>query len=245
MQQRVSNKQPVSPKNQAVSNRFLAKLSNAGRQRLMKHMEPVYLAFEQVLYHATEYIEYVYFPFGAVLSALAIMQDGASIEVATVGNEGLAGHFSICGPVPSPNKVIVQVPGNCYRIKEQALHRELNANASLLDLMGRYQFAFMQQISQTVACNGLHSIEKRCCRWLLMTRDRVGSDEINLTHEYLGVMLGIRRASVSTTLKPLQTAGLLATRRGTITILNAEGLKARACECYKVIRDVYHHIFSN
>lgn len=226
-----------------TGNRFLDKLSTPIRQKLIKHMEPLYLAFEEVLYHEAEAIDYAYFPSGAVLSSLAIMQDGTSIEVATVGNEGLIGHYSTGGLVLSPNKVIVQVPGNGYRIKVTTLNREVSNSQQLRQLIGNYQFAFMQQISQTVACNGLHSIDKRCCRWLLMTSDRVGSNEINLTHEYLGVMLGVRRASVSTALKPLQESKLITTHRGVITILNSEGLKKRACECYQVIRSVYDGIF--
>lgn len=228
---------------QPLANRFLAKLLSTTQQHLIKEMEPLYLCFEQVLYQAGEPIEFAYFPCGAVVSALAIMQDGTSIEVATVGNEGLIGHYTTGGSVLSPNKVIVQVPGNGLRIKVDTLNRELSSSIQSRYLMGSYQFAFMQQISQTVACNGLHTIEKRCCRWLMMTRDRVGSNEINLTHEYLGVMLGVRRASVSTTLKPLQEEGLISLRRGTITILNPESLKERSCECYQVVRAVYDGIF--
>ena len=226
-----------------ITNLFIAKLSTTVRQRLLKHMEPVYLAFEQVLYHETESIRFAYFPSGAVLSALAIMQDGTPIEVATVGNEGLIGHYSVGENVISPNKVIVQVPGNGYRIPIDKLNRELNASPAIRQLMSYYQFAFLQQLSQSVACNGLHSINLRCCRWLSMTRERVGNDSIHLTHEYLGVMLGVRRASVSETLKPLQDARILRSHRGTITILDAEGLQARACECYQVIKRVYDSIF--
>ena len=227
-----------------TANRFLAKLSASTRHRLSKHMEPLYLAFEDVLYHEAQPIEYAYFPCGAVLSSLAIMQDGTPIEVATVGNEGLIGHYSTGGLVLSPNKVIVQVPGSGFRIRVDALNREVTNSAPLRQLIAYYQFAFMQQISQTVACNGLHTIDKRCCcRWLLMTRDRVGSNEINLTHEYLGVMLGVRRASVSTTLKPLQKEGIITSLRGTITILDPSVLKKRTCECYQAIRKVYDGIF--
>ncbi len=225
------------------TNRFIAKVPPSVRQRLLKHMEPVYFAFEEVLYHETEPIRFAYFPSGAVLSALAIMQDGTPIEVATIGNEGLIGHYSVGENVISPNKVIVQVPGNGYRIPIDKLNRELHASPSLRQLMAFYQFAFLQQISQTVACNGLHSIGPRCCRWLLMTRDRVGNDGIHLTHEYLGVMLGVRRASVSETMKPLQDAGILRSHRGTITILDAKRLQARACECYQVIKRVYDRVY--
>lgn len=223
-------------------NRFLARLPDLARNRLMSLMQPVALAFEQVIYKHRSPMEYAYFPIHAALSALAIMEDGRAIEVATIGNEGFIGYTAATNPRLSPNKVIVQIPGAGYRIEAHAFENELKRSAPLRNLVRDYQFAFMIQISQTVACNGLHQLEMRCCRWLLMSRDRTGSDELRLTHEYLGVMLGVRRASVSDALKPLQKAGLLRSHRGKITLLDRDGIEERACECYQVVKAEYDRL---
>ena len=182
-----------------------------------------------------------YFPVGAVLSALTVMQDGNAIEAATIGNEGLVGHYGTGGKW-SPHRVIVQVEDGCLRIDARALEKEGARDGPLRELLTAYHIAFVSQVSQSVACNGLHRLEQRCCRWLLMTRDRVGSDELRLTHEYLAIVLGARRASVTEALRPLQKAGLLRWLRGWLTVLDGAGLEARACECYFVVRDEYEQL---
>ncbi len=140
------------------------------------------------------------------------MQDGSAIEVATVGNEGVVGLLAYLGGETSPNEVMVQVEGDGVRIRIDALKEAASRPGSLADLMLRYHTAYLTQISQQVACNGLHPIQQRCCRWLLLTQDRVGSNELSLTHEFLGVMLGVRRASVTEVLRPLQEEGLVQQR---------------------------------
>jgi CRP-like cAMP-binding protein len=204
-------------------------------------MQPVSLAAGEILYEAHEAIEFAYFPSGAVLSALAVMQNGNAIEVATIGNEGLVGHYNTGGN-RSLHRVIVQVEGGGLRVDAKTLQDEGAKSGPLRELLAAYQVAFVFQVSQAVACNGLHRLEQRCCRWLLMCRDRVGSNEIRLTHEYLGIMLGARRASVTDALRPLQDAGLVRSSRGRIVILDGAGLEARACECYVVIRDEYDRL---
>jgi CRP-like cAMP-binding protein len=223
------------------TNRFLARLPEAEYGRLVPRLQPVQLTRGQVIYEARGPIEYAYFPMGAVLSALTVMQDGNAIEVATVGNEGLVGHYG-SGITTSPHRVIVQVENSALRIEARALQEEGAKAGPLRDLLTAYHIAFMTQVSQSVACNGLHRLVQRCCRWLLLSRDRVGSNELRLTHEYLGIMLGARRASVTEALRPLQTAGLVRSHRGQITILNGAGLEARACECYFVVRDEYDRL---
>src|SRR3954471_18867523 len=141
------------------------------------------------------------------------MQDGNAIEVATVGSEGLVGHYGF-GGTTSPHRVVVQVGDGGHRIASRSLQEEATKDGPLKDLLTKYSAAFMAQVSQSVACNGLHRLEQRCCRWLLMTRDRVGSDALPLTQEFLGMMLGSRRASVTEVLRPLQEAGLVRSHRG-------------------------------
>src|SRR3954452_15234874 len=225
----------------APRNRFLARLPEAEYRRLLPHLQPVELKVKQVLYEPHGAIDYAYFPSGAVLSALTVMRDGNTIEVATVGNEGLVGHYGF-GAKTSPHRVVVQVGNGGFRIASRALHEEAAKDGPLKDLLAGYHVAFMAQVSQSVACNGLHRLEQRCCRWLLMTRDRVGSDDLKLTHEYLAMMLGARRASVTDALGPLQEEGLVRSHRGRIAILDGAGVEARSCECYAVVRDEYDRL---
>ena len=220
-------------------NRLLAKLPPAEFRRLTPLLKLVNLARDYVVCEARGQIEYAYFPSGAVFSAIAIMADGNAIEVATVGNEGLVGHAAVVGDSVSPHKIIVQINGTAWRIELRALRAEYALGGGLQELLIHYQAAYISQISQSVACNGLHRLEQRCCRWLLMTRDRTDTDAMELTHDYLAIMLGARRASISETLKPLQEAGLILSQRGLISILDRAGLEARVCECYGVVRDKY------
>ena len=227
----------------ARGNKLLDRLPQAEYSRLLPLLKPVKLAFKQVLYQVKGPIDFAYFPMGAVTSTLTVMQDGSAIEVATVGNEGLVGHTAAFGGGrTSPNKVIVQIGDGGLRIDAKALFAETERSGMLHDLLDDYQTAFMAQASQSVACNGLHRLEQRCCRWLLMTRDRVDSDDLQLTLEFLAVMLGARRASVTDVLKPLQEAGLVRSHRGRIMILDRPRLEARSCECYQSVKNEYERL---
>ena len=228
----------------ALRNQFLARLPKDYLCRLSPLLQPVELKVDQVLYQSYGPIEYAYFPTGAVLSALVVMQDGGTIEVATVGCEGLVGHYGFGGET-SPHRVIAQIGGDGYRLPARVLQEEANQGHALSSLLAAYHIAFMAQVSQSVACNGLHGLEQRCCRWLLMSRDRVQSDHLRLSQEYLAAMLGARRASVTDALKPLQEAGLVSSRRGVIRVLDGAGLEARACECYAIVRDRYAELLGN
>ena len=229
----------------ARENRLLSKFSGADHARILPHLRPVDLFFEKVLYQARGPIDLAYFPINSVLSALTVMEDGTAIEVATVGNEGLVGPVSASGGKISPNKVIVQIGDGGWQVEAKILQDQITQSPSLRDLFADYNSAFMTQVSQSVACNGLHRLEQRCCRWLLMTRDRVGSDEMQLTHEYFAIMLGARRASITETLKPLQESGLVRSQRGRISILDRPGLEARTCECYRVVKDEYDRLLGS
>ena len=187
-------------------------------------------------------MHYAYFPIHAVTSSLTVMSDGDAIEVATVGNEGVVGASAFFGGETSSNRVIVQVAGDGLRVETEVLRREAGDDGPLRLLLVRYHAAFQAQVSQSVACNGLHTVQQRCCRWLLMTRDRVGSDDIQLTHEYLAMMLGVRRPSVTDVLRPLQEQGLIRNSRGKITLLDRKGVEAVCCECYRTVRDEYERL---
>jgi CRP-like cAMP-binding protein len=196
----------------------------------------------QQLYTARSPIEYAYFPYSGTLSAIMIMGDGRAIEVATIGNEGMVGLGAIFGAGPSLNDVIVQVRGEGLRLDVAVLKAEIEKDGPVRDVLTRYHSAYQAQASFSVACNGLHTVQQRCCRWVLMTHDRVGSDSVALTHEFLAIMLGVRRPSVTEVLNPLQRKGLIHNGRGVIRILDRAGLEAVACECYRRVREEYDRL---
>lgn len=227
----------------SISNRFLDALPEPARRELGAELRPVSLARDAVLYEARGRIEEVYFPAGAVISSLMIMGNGDAIEVATVGNEGVVGHPAILRRATSADKVIVQVGGPGLRVEARVLRELAAAGGPLRELIEGYDEVFRVQVSRSVGCNGLHQLEQRCCRWLLMTHDRVASDDLKLSHEFLAVMIGCRRASVTTVLGPLQAAGLVRSLHGRIIVLDRAGLEGRACECYGVVRDEYDRFY--
>lgn len=220
-------------------NRILARLPSAEGAQLSPHLRPIRFEPGMVLYEAGAGIEYSYFPLHGTLSAVVVMLDGRMIEVATIGNEGAVGLPTIGLDRKSLHRVIVQIPGNGLRIETRILDRECRSSKTLQRMILTYQDAFLFQVSQSVACNGLHSLRERCCRWLLMSHDRSNGDEIKLTHEFLAVMLGVRRPSVSEVLQELQESGLLSYNRGSITLLERQGVEAASCECYRVVADRY------
>jgi CRP-like cAMP-binding protein len=164
------------------------------------------------------------------------MKDGEAIEAATVGNEAMIGVPLLLGTTQMPMRAIAQIPGDALRMKAYVFQREVSWGCQLHTLLLRYTQTLMNQFAQTSACNRLHSVEQRCCRWLLMTRDRIQSDKFPLTHEFLSLMLGVRRASVSEVAATLQKAGLIRYHRGKVTILDSERLEAGSCECYGAIK---------
>jgi CRP-like cAMP-binding protein len=226
-----------------AGNRLLMSLPVRERERLFENIRPVSLKSGQVLLETGARPEHAYFPTRAALSSLIVMENGDTIEVATIGFEGMVGLNGFLGAEQSPHRVICQIPGNALRIPMAALRKEASADGPLRKLLHVYQAAFLIQVSQAVACNGLHNIQQRCCRWLLMTHDRVQSDELGLTHEFLAIMLGVRRASITEVLHPLQDQGLLKSHRGKISILNRKGLLAQSCECYRIVADEFARLF--
>ncbi len=221
-------------------NRLLAQLRREQFEYLSARMQGVDLPIKLPIYDP---IEYAYFPEQGMISVVSVMQDGDSIEIGTIGREGMAGAF-IQETDSLPYRFFVQLPGHGQRIAAAVIKEAAERSPELRKIISRYQTAFLTQTMQGVACNGLHSLHRRCCRWILMARDRADSDVLKLTHEFLGYILGVRRASVSDVLRPLQDDGLVRSNHGTISILNRQGLEAGACECYRLIADQQKQMLS-
>jgi CRP-like cAMP-binding protein len=226
----------ASPK---AVNRLLAALPDGEYQRLMPHLERVPLSFKQVLYEVGEPIEYVYFPQRAIVSSLCTMQDGSTVEVGLVGNDGVLGIPAALGDNIAITTAMVQVSDFGMRMKASVLKSEFKRGGVLQSLLLRYMQALYALVSQNAACNRLHHLDGRLARWLLLVYDRVESNELPLTHEFMAQMLGVRRAGVTEAANMLQRAGLIRYTRGRITILNREELQAASCECYEIINGEY------
>jgi CRP-like cAMP-binding protein len=223
----------------AFSNALLAHLSPEMIGDFSRHLEPVRLDVKHVLYEPGQRMQYAYFPESGMVSVVSIMDDGRCIEVGTIGREGMAGVSILLSADRVPYQYYIQMAGDGYRIKAALLKSEAEQRPELQTLLFRYQAAFLTQTMQAAACNGLHNILQRCCRWILMSQDRVDSQTVPLTHEFLGLMLGVRRASVSEVLQPLQTRGWIRSQRGEISVLNRQGLETGSCECYGLIVKQY------
>ena len=221
-------------------NRLLAALPREEFDRLARHMDEVTLELGDVVYRAQGPVRHAYFPRCGILSLVIDMQDGGTVEIATVGREGLSGLPVFHGVDRCPWRVYCQLaPCVCRRMPADLFRRETGREGPLQALVHRYAHARMCQTAQTAACNRLHPIEKRLARWLLMTSDRVGTNELNLTQQVLSEMLGVRRPSVTLAVGALQKAGLIACRRGRVEIRDRARLERASCECYRAVRDEF------
>lgn len=216
------------------TNRLLSLLSDHDYERLRPRLSQVAFDYKKDLYEASRPIEHVYFPVDGVASLVITTAEGASAEVGTIGSEGMVGLPICLGDREAPSAVYVQVPGTALQMDAGIFRHELDQSASLNLVMLRYGHAFFNQVAQSAACAHLHRVEQRCCRWLLMTRDRMPAGEFLLTQEFLGMMLGVRRTTVTEVMGALQKAGLIRYRRGHVSILDPEALRLRACECYEI-----------
>jgi CRP-like cAMP-binding protein len=216
-------------------NRLLSSLPRDEHRRLRPHLEKVSLPLKNILYEANGPIPHVFFPLNGVVSLVIIMEGGFTLELSTIGNEGMVGTPVFLGAESSPTRAISQVPGEALRMDTKIFQEEMKLGASLYGLVQRYTQAMINQISQSTVCNHRHSVEKRMCRWLLMSHDRVGVNQFPLTQEFLAQMLGVRRPTVTTVAGILQKAGLITYHRGKISILDRKGLEAASCECYEVV----------
>lgn len=221
------------------SNRLLATLPRKEYERLLPSMEEIPLLFENVLYEAGGPILDVYFPNSGIVSLLAAVDDRAALEVGLVGREGMVGLPAFMEVKTSGNRAVVQGAGSAFKMKAKAFRKECNDGGGLPRLLRRYTHSMLTQISQTAVCNRFHPIDARLARWLLMTRDRMGADEFQLTQEFLSNMLGVRREGVNKAAGMLQQQHLIRYSRGALTILNGAGLEAVACQCYGIIKEEY------
>lgn len=222
-----------------VLNRVLASLPPRESKRLQAGLEPVELKFGQILYEPGKPIQYVYFPVDCLISLLTAVDKRRTLEVGMVGNEGMAGMPFILGMGVSGVRAIVQGGGNALRMPSAPFRIEFKRNLPLQEALYRYTYALMAQISQTAACNRFHDAGPRLSRWLLMTRERVGSDEFLLTHEFLAHMLGLRREGVTEAASVLKRRRLISYTRGKMRILDVGGLKASSCSCYQIVKTVF------
>ena len=226
---------PVDGNHTLEANHVLAALPAAEARRLSAELTEVSLEIKTVLFEPGEIIRAVHFPLDGVISLVTPLEDGAIVEVATVGNEGVVGVPLFPGGSLAV-RAISQVPGRALRMEATAFLGEMGRRGALFEVVQNYISALFGQISQAAACNRLHSNEERLSRWLLMSHDRVGVDEFAITHEFLGQMLGSRRATVTLSAGILQAAGLIRYHRGHVTIVDRAGLEGVACECYAVIK---------
>ena len=223
--------------------RLLARLAPADYQELLPRLEPIAYERGTVVHEADAPLPFVYFPHTSVCSIIRIMADGRRVEVGTTGHEGMVGLPVFLGAETTPFQCVVQIPGSAWRMHAGTLREAVTRSAALRSLLQRYTQYLYDQTAQSVACNRLHSIDERCARWLLMTHDRVGLvDRFALTQEFLAVMLGVRRASVSLAAEALQRDGRIRYHRGSITVVDRAGLESAACECYGSDRADYERL---
>lgn len=224
------------PQPSTVRNHLLAALSPEVLLPLLPKFSSVDLPTRQVLHAAAAPIEAVYFPEAGMVSLVAGLEEGDQGEVGVIGREGMVGLPLVMGVEDAFIEAMVQLPGTALSMAARAFRRELDESAPLKALLLRYNEALHAQVSQTAACNGRHALEPRLARWLLMAHDRFDGDELPLTQEFLALMLGVQRSSVSITAGLLQRAGLLRYANGLITVLDRPGLEAASCECYRVVQ---------
>ncbi len=226
-------------------NRLLAALPDSEYERLVPHLKLVSLPTRQVLYEPGELITHIYFPEYAVVSIVTPMEDGSTVEVGIVSNEGMVGLPVILGGKTTTTKAFVQIPGAGFQMDADVFRSEFNRGEALQSLLLRYVQAIYTETSQAAACNRLHTLEERLARWLLTVSNRRQSDDFPLTQEFIAQMLGVRRSGVTVAASTLSRAGMIRYNRGQISILNRETLEATACECYQVIQNEFDRLLCN
>jgi CRP-like cAMP-binding protein len=217
-------------------NHLLAALSPGERNRLYPHLRLVPLPLGEVLYESGDVLRHVYFPTDSIVSLLYVLADGASAELSVVGNEGLIGIALFMGGETTPSRAIVQSAGHAYRLIGQQLKDEFHRNGELQILLLRYTQALITQMAQTAVCNRHHSVDQQLCRWLLLSLDRLSSNQLTMTQELIAHMLGVRREGVTEAAGKLHKLGVIEYRRGQITVLDRPRLEQLCCECYAVVK---------
>jgi CRP-like cAMP-binding protein len=229
---------PQSPK----QNHLLAVLPVNAFERLAPHLQLVSMPLGEVLYESGGRLQHVYFPTTSIVSLLYVMQDGDSAEIAVVGNEGILGIALFMGGETTPSRAVVQSAGHGYRLKAEVLKEEFRRGETVMRLLLRYTQALITQMAQTAVCNRHHSVEQQLCRWLLLSLDRLSSNELTMTQELIANMLGVRREGVTEAAGKLQRAGVIRYSRGRITVLDRERLEQEACECYAVVKKEFDRL---
>jgi CRP-like cAMP-binding protein len=224
------------------SNHLLAALPRDSSQRWMAQLESIDLPLGSVLYESGGELSHVYFPTTAIISLLYVMEDGASAEIAVVGNEGIVGISLFMGGQSTPSRAVVQSAGKGFRLSAPLMKAEFDRAGFVLHLFLRYTQALITQMAQTAVCNRHHTLDQQLCRWLLLSLDRLQSNQLVMTQELIANMLGVRREGVTESALKLQSAGLIRYARGQITVLDRTGLEKRSCECYAVVKKEYDRL---
>jgi CRP-like cAMP-binding protein len=232
----------MADKHHRSENHLLAALPEAEWARVAPHVVKVDMPLGQVVYESGDRLHHVYFPTTAIISLLYVMEDGASAEIAIVGNEGLVGIALFMGGETTPSRAVVQSAGLAYRLDAQVLKEEFHRAGPVQRLLLRYTQALITQMAQTAVCNRHHSIDQQLCRWLLLSIDRLPSNELKMTQELIANMLGVRRSGVTEAALKLQDAGLIRYSHGHIEVLDRPGLEKRVCECYRVVKREFERL---
>jgi CRP-like cAMP-binding protein len=230
---------PLKSENTALPperNQILAALPRAERDRLFPHLHPVALPLGRVIYESGARLRDIYFPTNAIVSLLYVLANGASAEIAVVGREGAVGVSLFMGGETTPSRAVVQSAGGAYRLSGALLKEEFARHGEMLAILLRYTQSLITQMSQTAVCNRHHSVDQQLCRWLLLSLDRLDSDEIQMTQELIANMLGVRREGVTEAAGRLQAQGVIRYARGKISVLDRPRLERLSCECYAVVK---------
>ena len=226
----------------AMKNFLLAALSEDELGRVKSKLEPVSLTLGEALYESGDKMNYAYFPTTAIVSLLYIMENGATAEIGVIGNDGLVGISLFMGGDSMPNRAVIQSAGEAFKMNAKDLKAEFALGGAFQKMLLRYTQALMTQISQTAVCNRLHSLEEQLCRWLLLSHDRLDSDKLVMTHDLISNMLGVRREGVTLAAQKLAKKNLIKNVRGTIILLDRQGLEDAVCECYQVVNIEYNRL---
>jgi CRP-like cAMP-binding protein len=236
---------PIPTSHNPKQNHLLAALPPAEFERLSPHLELAPLDLGKVLYESGGALQHVYFPTDSIVSLLYVMADGASAEIAIVGNEGVLGIALFMGGETTPSRAVVQSAGHGYRLKAQLMKQEFNRAGQMMHLLLRYTQALITQMAQTAVCNRHHSVDQQLCRWLLLSLDRLSSDELSMTQDLIANMLGVRREGVTEAAGELQAAGVIRYSRGRIKVLDRPRLEQQVCECYAVVKKEFDRLLSD
>ncbi len=233
---------PMLSLNDPRQNHLLAVLPAADYNRIAPELEPITMVLGEVLYESGMQMRHMYFPTNSIASLLYVMEDGASAEIAVVGNEGVVGVSLFMGGETTPSRAVVQSAGQAFRVRGQIMKDEFNRSGPMQHLLLRYTQALLTQMAQTAVCNRHHTLDQQLCRWLLLSFDRLLTNELVMTQELIANMLGVRREGVTEAAGNLQRKGLISYQRGHIRLLDRPGLEARVCECYAVVYEEFKRL---